>query len=73
LVWLAEPTFEHLPSVEEVARIERWRWPVFFPLDAAIRRKIAILIGMIRIPPAVQGSPLMRSGSKKMGLAERGA
>ncbi len=67
LIWLAEPTFEHIPTVEEAAAIQRWRWPVLFPLDAAIRRKIVKPIGMIRIPPAMQRIPLMRSGRKNMG------
>jgi hypothetical protein len=36
--WIATPTFEEEPTVEEVERITSWRWPVLLPLEAAIRR-----------------------------------
>ena len=67
LVWIAEETFDEVPTLEQVHRLNRWRWPVFFPLSAAIRRKIATPLGMVAIPPALQQFPVMRSGNKKAG------
>ncbi len=67
LVWMAEPIFEEEPTVADVMRIHDWRWPIFFPLDAAVRRKIVIPIGVVPIPDALRPFPVMRSGSKRMG------
>lgn len=67
LVWMAEATFEEEPRLADVELIDRWRWPVFFPLGAAIRRKIVTPLGIISIPPALRPFPIMRSGNKKMG------
>jgi len=67
LVWVAEPTFDEEPTVEEVAKIESWRWPVFFPLGAAMRRKLVTEIGVVAVPLPLQAFPTLRSGSKKIG------
>jgi len=67
LVWIAEPTFDDEPTLEQVQHINRWRWPVFFPLGAAIRRKIVTPIGVVPLPPALEPFPIMRSGNKSMG------
>lgn len=67
LVWIAEPTFDDEPTLEDVQRIGRWRWPVFFPVAAAIRRKIVTPIGMIPLPRALEQFPILRSGNRSMG------
>ncbi len=67
LIWMAEPTFDEEPSAEEIAQIEQWRWPVFFPLQAAIRRKIVAAIGVIALPSALQEFPMMRSRDGRGG------
>jgi len=67
LVWIAEPTFDEEPSLENVAKIESWRWPVFFPLVAAVRRKLVTEIGLIPVPSSLEAFPTLRSGSKTTG------
>jgi hypothetical protein len=67
LIWIAESTFEEEPTLELVRQISEWRWPVLFPLAAAIRRKIVQPIGMIPVPRALQPFPTMRSGNKTLG------
>jgi len=61
LIWMAEPTFDEEPTVDDVARIERWRWPIFFPVGAAIRRKIVTPIGVVAVPPGLEAFPVLRS------------
>ena len=63
LVWMAEPGFDE-PRLEEVGAIDRWRWPVFFPLSAVIRRKIVTPRGTFRSPTSSKPSPLMRDGNR---------
>lgn len=67
LIWVAEWTFRQPPTVDEVAGIDRWRWPVFFPVAAAIRRRIVTPIGNIPIPSALVTLPTMRSGDRHIG------
>jgi hypothetical protein len=67
LVWIATPTFDEEPTRDQVKQITAWRWPIFFPLAAAIRRRIATPIGMIAVPATLQPFPIMRSGNKKAG------
>lgn len=67
LIWIAEPIYEEEPSPEDVAKIESWRWPVFFPLEAALRRKLVTAIGTVPVPSALSKFPTLRSGSKTMG------
>lgn len=45
----------------------KWRWPVFFPLGAALRRGLVEAIGVIPVPPALEPFPTMRSGNKQAG------
>jgi hypothetical protein len=78
LVWLAEPTFDDEPDLARVRAIEAWRWPLFFPLGAALRRKVASPIGVVPVPSALQELPLMRSddgsgGWRQVKLGPRGA
>jgi hypothetical protein len=67
LVWIAEPTLDEEPGLEDVAKIDRWRWPVFFPLGPAIRRELVTPIGVIGVPPALAAFPTLRSGAKGLG------
>lgn len=67
LVWIAEPTFDEEPSLDDVSKIESWRWPVFFPLGAAFRRKLITEIGTIPVPASLQAFPTLRSGSRVTG------
>lgn len=67
LVWIAEPTFDTDPTPEEVASIHGWRWPILFPLAAAIRRHIVTVIGEVPIPLKLARFPTMRGGDKVIG------
>lgn len=67
LVWIAEPTFSTPPSTEDVAAIRAWRWPAFFPLGPAIRRRLAEPVGYVPIPPSLSRFPTMRSGASRIG------
>jgi hypothetical protein len=62
LIWMAEPFFDEFPSKDQVEAIETWRWPVFFPLGGALRRKMVDRIGRIPIPPSLARFPTMRNG-----------
>lgn len=67
LMWIATPTFDEEPSLDDVEQIASWRWPVFFPLGAAIRRRIFVAIGVVDIPEALRAFPTLRSGHRSMG------
>jgi hypothetical protein len=67
LVWMAQPTFDEEPTVERIGQIDRWRWPVFFPLAAAIRRNIVTPIGVVSVPPDLQKVPVIRSRDGRDG------
>lgn len=67
LSWIAAPTFDEEPDIAAVEHIQDWRWPVFFPLNAALRRKIVTKIGHVEIPAALAQLPQMRSGSRAAG------
>jgi hypothetical protein len=67
LVWIAEPTFPVPPSVHDVAEIDDWRWPITFPLAAAIRRRLVIEIGEIPIPIRLARFPTLRGGDRVIG------
>jgi hypothetical protein len=67
LVWMAGPVFEEEPTIEDVEKIEDWRWPIFFPLGAAVRRRIVTSIGVVTVPAELRAFPVMRSGDKKLG------
>jgi hypothetical protein len=69
LIWVAEPTFGERPTLEDVSRVEQWRWCVFFPLVAALRRKLVMPIGVTEIPRGLESVPTMRSGGRKRGWA----
>jgi len=67
LVWMADPVFDNEPTLEDVLAIRRWRWPVLFPLGAAIHRHIATGVGIVPIPARLQELPVMRSGTAHPG------
>ncbi|MDQ1533000.1 MAG: hypothetical protein QOF28_761 [Actinomycetota bacterium] len=67
LVWIAGPTFDDEPTLEGVRQISSWRWPVFFPLGPAVRRKIVNPIGIVPVPLELQSEPLMRSRNGRGG------
>ena len=67
LVWMAEPFFDEEPTLEDVLAIRRWRWPVLFPLGAAVHRRIATPIGVVPIPAGLNELPVMRSGTPYPG------
>jgi hypothetical protein len=66
LVWMAAPFYEQPPSIEAVRAVETWRWPVFFPLGAALHRKIVERLGQVDIPPRLHPMPTFR-GSNGVG------
>lgn len=54
LVWIATPTFDEEPTVEDVERIGSWRWPVLLPLEA-----------VVGVGEALLHFPTMRSGNRE--------
>jgi hypothetical protein len=66
VIWMAEPFFDNEPTVEDVVAISEWRWPVFFPLGAALYRKIVTRIGQVDVPAGLRSPPTFRS---RMGSA----
>ena len=66
VIWMAEPFFDNEPTGEDVKAISRWRWPVLFPLGAALHRKTVTRIGQVEVPAALRPPPTFRS---KMGSA----
>jgi hypothetical protein len=67
LIWLAEPFFAEVPTVEDVEVIDSWRWPILFPLGAALHRKIATRIGQVQIPCALRAVPVFRGSNGRGG------
>jgi len=61
-VRLADPFFSEYPSKDQVDSIESWRWPVFYPLGAALRLKTVDRIARMAIPVALETFPTMRRG-----------
>ena len=66
LIWVAQPTFDEEPTVDEVRAIDRWRW-CFFPVAAALRRRLITPIGHVDVPKPLRRFPTMRSGNKRAG------
>ena len=62
LIWLAEPFFDDEPSMATAEAIGDWRWPVFYPLGAAVRRRLVTRLGRLELPPELADFPKMRSG-----------
>src|SRR5437868_5935151 len=67
LVWIALPTFDHVPMLSEATSIVDWRWPTLFPLPTAFRRKSVFRIGMVSIPAQLRDVPMMRGGGGPIG------
>src|SRR5579864_3640729 len=68
VVWIASPVFDEEPTVDDVGKIETWRWPVLFPVGAALHRKIATRIGTVPLPPRLKEWPVMRTWRGRAGL-----
>lgn len=71
LVWIAAPVFNGEPTTDDVRLIDAWRWPVLFPLGAAIHRRIATPIGIVPIPHPLQAWPVVRSRAGKSNGSNR--
>jgi len=67
LIWIADGFWDEEPTVQDVQRVERWRWCVFFPLGAAVRRRLVSPIGTLPISKEFEDFPVMRAGSKQQG------
>jgi hypothetical protein len=67
LVWIGSETFAEAPTLLDAESNDRWRWPVFFPLASAVRKKLVDPLGVIALPPEIALSPRMRSGNKARG------
>jgi hypothetical protein len=70
LAWFAEQVLDDEPDLKTAGALDKWRWPVFFPTGAAVRRKLVTPIGVIEIPPELRPIPRMRGGNRKMGWRE---
>lgn len=67
LVWIAKPLFVTAPSPHDVQEIREWRWPVFFPLAAALRRRLVEGVGLVELPLELRDFPVLRSGNRSAG------
>ena len=67
LCWIAQPTFDHLPTADEVGAIAEWRWPVWFHARTAIQRGLATSIGNVPIPDRLAEMPTRRGGDRVLG------
>lgn len=67
LVWISEAMFDEEPTLDDAGRLDGWRWPVFFPLAAALRRKLVTAIGVVPVPEELRLFPVLRSGNRSMG------
>ena len=67
LIWIADPFFPEEPTIDDVKSIDVWRWCIFFPLSAALRKKAVSPIGSVEIPPDLAKFPTLRNGSKQQG------
>ena len=67
LVWLADGFWDEEPTASDVANIRSWRWCVFFPLGAAVRRGLVTPIADVAIPAELVEFPTLRNGSKRQG------
>ncbi len=70
LVWMAEPFFDDFPTPEGVQAIVDWRWPVFYPLGAALRSSLVDRVGRISIPAELSDFPSMRGGGGRQPWME---
>jgi hypothetical protein len=59
---MAEPFFDHFPSLDNANGVNQWRWPIFYPLGAALRRRIVDRIGRATIPAELVAFPTFRGG-----------
>jgi hypothetical protein len=64
LVWMAGEFWDEFPTCDDVVGIREWRWPVFFPLGGALRRKLVDRVCRIDVPPALAPFPTMRGGGQ---------
>ena len=71
LVWIAEPTYPTMPTVQDAAAVERWRWPVLIPAQIMLHRRLAHRLGLIPVPPKLAELPIMRSNPFGTWLAVR--
>jgi hypothetical protein len=67
LVWFAERVFDAEPTMAEVRALEQWRWPVFFAVEAAVRRRLVQPVGIVVIPSPLRRLPRFRGGARGMG------
>jgi hypothetical protein len=61
LIWISRETYDEEPGTSEASGVNDWRWPIFFPLNAALRGRIATKIGHVPIPDHLAQMPVMRS------------
>jgi hypothetical protein len=75
-VWIAEPIFDEEPTQANVASISAWRWPVWLPLGAMVRRRLVMPLGLAPIPPDFRSYPIRRGGLghewRRVAIAEVG-
>ena len=67
LVWIAEPMFDEVPTVDQIQTIGRWRWPVFFSVTAALRKGLIDRVGTVEVPSDIAAFPVLRSGDRQIG------
>jgi hypothetical protein len=67
LAWIAGPTFQQKPGLEDVRRISDWRWPVYFLAGVAVHRGLAEAIGIVDVPRDLRKFPILRSGDAQLG------
>lgn len=62
LVWWSGDLFGEQPTNDDVQAIAKWRWPCFFVINAALRRRLVIDLGVVPVPTALATYPAIRFG-----------
>ncbi len=76
LVWLAKPLFDEQPGIDQVKSISEWRWPVLFPVDAAVLHTHPSALPNASVlggPSAADVATLQALGQDNSILLERGS
>lgn len=67
LIWVARDVYDETPPIDAVGTNQGWRWPVYFPTRAALRRRLILPVGTAPIPTPLSRLPVLRSGGRELG------
>jgi hypothetical protein len=62
LVWWSGDLFDDSPTNVDVGSIVKWRWACFFVINAALRRRLVIDLGVVAVTATLATYPAIRFG-----------